>query len=289
MKRTGKILIYTLYTLAAVAFFLYYMFPSDLMRELLMEQVAQTQSNIHVTTDYIRPIIPPGLRLEPFEVSYGQMPIMQADHLNVRPELFSLLGDTKIFAFKGSLAGGQLKGRAELHAKAQRPQAKITLNLNRVPLDAMEIMNQWPNYQPEGELEAHINYDSRKGVGGTALVNLEVGAARISIDPPLMGLEALEFSQIKAELNVTRRMLQIKRCEASGSQVEGKITGSIIFRQPIEKSRITLAMTVKPQPAFIADHKNDMIGGLLASDRAQKRGVVLRFSGTLDNPRYVIR
>ncbi len=289
MNRTSKIFIYGIYSLVAMFFFLYYLFPSNLMRELLMEHVAQAQPDVHISIQQIHPIVPPGLKLEPFSVSYGQIPILHAEHLKVTPELFSLLSDSKKFAFKGSMGGGQLKGRAELYNKAKRPQAKIMLNLSSVPLDAIEILDQWPNYQPEGDLDAHINYDSLMGAGGTAVVDLEVGAARISIDPPLMGLEALEFSQITAVLNVTRRMLQIKRCEASGNQIQGKINGSIIFRQPMGNSRITLAVTIKPQPSFVADHKNDMIGGILASEKAQKRGVVFRFSGTLDNPRYVIR
>ena len=44
-----------------------------------------------------------------------------------------------------------------------------------------------------------------------------------------------------------------------------------------------------PQPAFLAEHKNDLIGGLMTSQTAQKRGMVFRISGTLDNPKYVMR
>jgi hypothetical protein len=67
------------------------------------------------------------------------------------------------------------------------------------------------------------------------------------------------------------------------------MTGSVIFRQPMGNSRLTLSCTVKPQPAFVAEHKNDLIGGLLASQTAQKRGMIFRVSGTLDNPKYTVR
>ena len=125
--------------------------------------------------------------------------------------------------------------------------------------------------------------------GGTAEVSLEISQAHITLDPPLMGLEGMEFSLIKAQLIVTPRMMQIRSCEANGDQFESKLTGSIVFRQPFEESRLTLSMTVKPQPAFLADHKNDMIGGLLSSGNAQKRGLIFRISGTLHNPNYVVR
>jgi hypothetical protein len=84
-------------------------------------------------------------------------------------------------------------------------------------------------------------------------------------------------------------MLQIRRCEATGNQLQGKLTGSIVFSKPFGNSRLTMSLTVKPLPGFVAQHKNDMIGGFFASDKAQKRGILLRLSGTLDHPSYRIR
>lgn len=126
-------------------------------------------------------------------------------------------------------------------------------------------------------------------MGGTADINTEIRPARISLENPFMGVETLEFTSISAQMTLTPRMLQIRNCDATGGQLESKLTGSIVFRQPMSNSRLTLSLTVKPLPAFIADHKEDMIGGLLASENAQKRGVVFRISGTIGNPRYVIR
>ena len=84
-------------------------------------------------------------------------------------------------------------------------------------------------------------------------------------------------------------MIQIKHCELSGPQVEGRITGSIVFRRPFQNSRLTLSCTIKPQPAFLADQKNSMIAGFLSSETARKRGIVLRIAGTVGKPSYVIR
>ena len=113
--------------------------------------------------------------------------------------------------------------------------------------------------------------------------------ASVALNPPLMGLERLEFSRIDSEITLTPRMMQIKHLTATGLQFEGKVTGSVIFRQPLGDSRVTLSCTVKPQPAFVAEHKNDLIGGLLASQTVQQRGMVFRISGTLDNPKTIMR
>ena len=275
--------------MVSVIVFLYVLFPSDLFREVLEERVAQVHPDILVMTETIQPTIPPGLKLEPIVVSYDDFPLLRSNYLKVTPNLFSLLTDPKVVHFKGPLGGGGFKGRGEFIRKGKRPQDKLTLNLNNVPVDVLEMFERWPEYRPSGELTGRINYDSLKGAGGTVEADVQVTPFRITLDPPLMGLETLDFSELKAQITMTPRMLQVRRCEASGNQLEGKLTGSIVFSRPFGNSRITMSLTVKPQPGFVAQHKNDVIGGFFASDKAQKRGILLRFSGTLDNPNYRLR
>ena len=57
----------------------------------------------------------------------------------------------------------------------------------------------------------------------------------------------------------------------------------------MEKSRLSLSCTLKPHAAFLAEHKNDMIGGLIGGASAQQRGIIIRIGGTLDNPSYAVR
>ncbi len=289
MKRTSKILIYGLYALVAGGVFLYLLFPSDLIKEIIAERLVQTRSDIQISTDTIRPTIPPGILFRPLVVSYANQSLLSSERAKLKLHLGSLFGDAKILSFDGPLGKGHFSGRAELTQKRNRAQNIVTVNLSGIPLESLDVIKQWPNYSPFGALEGQIAYDSLKGGTGTMEADLVISSARIVIDPPVMGLETLDFAEIRAEITATRRQLIIKRCEASGGQVEGRITGSIAFRQPMGNSRPNLSLTVKPQPAFIEEHKNDMIGGLLSSDKAQKRGVVFQISGTLDNPSYVIR
>lgn len=289
MNSTGKILLYGLYTLAAVCVFLYLLFPSQTISRMIVDRIARARPDVQVGIKDARPVFPPGLKLESLSVDFGDTPIIQMPFIKIMPALFSMLGSEKHIAFNGPLGHGSLKGLAELTSEGQRPQTKVVLNLTEVPLEAFEILRRWPNYQMTGDMTAYIDYDSRKGTNGTANVKMDITPAKIVFNPPLMGLTQMEFAQLGAEMTVTPRMVQIRRCEVSGTQIEGKITGAIIFRQPLKKSRLTLSCTLKPQPAFLADHKNDMIGGLIGSASAQQRGIILRISGTLDNPNYVVR
>jgi type II secretion system protein N len=289
MKSTSKIFLYTGFALAAVIIFLYLLFPSELFRDVLEERVAQINPDLMVVAETIRPTIPPGLKLQSVVISHTDFPVMRSDYLKVTPNLFSLLSDPKVFNFKGPLGSGDFRGRGEINRKTKRPQDKVTLNLNNIPVEVFEILERWPQYKPSGELSGRVNYDSLKGAGGTVEADVRITPLQIKLDPPLMGIETLDFSELKAQMTMTPRMLQIRRCEANGNQLEGKLTGSIVFSKPFGNSRVTMSLTVKPRPEFIAQHKNDIIGGFLASDKAQKRGILFRFSGTLDNPSYRVR
>lgn len=273
----------------AVIFFLYLLFPSELLRDVLQERIAQINPDLRVVTETIQPTIPPGLKLQPLAISYTDIPVLRSGYLKVTPKLFSLITNPKVFHFKGLLGSGEFRGRGEINRKSKRPQDKLMLNLNDIPVEMLEVTKLLPQYQPSGELSGRVNYDSLKGAGGTVEADVQIMPLRITLDPPLMGLEALDFSELKALMTMTPRMLQIRRCEAGGSQFEGKLTGSIVFSKPIGNSRLTLSLSVKPRPDFVAQHRNDMIGSFFASDKAQKRGLLLRFSGTLDNPSYRIR
>lgn len=289
MKHTRKIILYGLYTLVALGLFLYWRFPSQTVSQLIIAQIQQASPAIQVSIKDAYAAFPPGLKLEPVAVAYADLPIVNLDYLKVTPALLSILGSQKEFTFNGVMGRGTLKGSAELITDEQRPQTKIILNLNNVPIDYLEMLKQWPKYKIAGEMNAYVDFDSRKGTGGTTNVNLEITPAKIKFSTPVLGIEQLEFSQIQTEMTLTSRMLQIKRCDASGTQLEGKLTGSIVFRQPLQSSRLTLSCTLKPQASFLAEHRNDPIAAMLGSENAQKRGIIFRISGTLDNPSYVIR
>lgn len=288
MNRTGKIFLYILYAVLALVVFLYFRFPSELMKEILIARVSRLQPLAQLEIDSVRPSVPPGIKLESLTIIYDDMPVLRMDSLKITPHLLSMLGQNKRFSFKGALGDGKLRGTAEMATASSGEQVQGDLRFSQVPIEFLEILSQYPSFKPDGKMNGIISFDSAKG-GGSADISLEITPARIVLEPPLLDVKVLEFSLIKAQLAATPRMVQIRSCEAAGDQLEGKLTGAVVLRQPLANSRLTLSLTAKPQPTFIADHKNDMIGGLLASGNVQKRGLIFRISGTIDNPNYVIR
>ncbi len=289
MKRKSKIALYCLYTLLAVLFFLYVRFPSATVQELVSARIAQIDPLLEVRSRSVRPTLAAGLRFQPLTVSYDDMALCTLDNLKLTPELFALLRGRQNFDFHAPVGAGTIRGRVEMIPDPRQAQTRISVNFDSVPVELLDILKRYPAYRPSGNMNAHVEFDTRRGADGTAKLNLEIMPAKLSFAPPVMGLEQLDFTRVQAEMSLSSRMLQIRRWEAAGPQIDSRLSGSIVLRQPLGASRVTLACTVKPQAAFLAEHKNDMLGGLLASANAQNRGMVFRITGTLDHPSYTMR
>ena len=147
MKTSGKIFLYGLYTLAAVFVFVYLLFPSETVSEIIETRIAKANPNLQITLDKANPMFPPGLKMAPVEVAYSGIPVLHMDYLKVVPGMFSMIGNEKKVKFNGGLGRGSLKGHADLTMDNQRPQTKVTVNLDNVSTDALEVLDQWPAYQ----------------------------------------------------------------------------------------------------------------------------------------------
>jgi type II secretion system protein N len=282
-------MLYSIYTLMVLLFFLYIRFPSDTVMDLISAHLAATDPSIRVESAKISPTLIAGLRFEDVELSYGETRIFTAKQIKVTPELFNLLRNRRNFGFEGTIGQGSLKGRLEYLPKAQKPQTKLVANAVGIPIENLDILKQWSSYKAIGNLNGSMEYDSQKSGDGNAKINFEIMPTKLVFTPPIMGLEQLDFTQMKAELNLSSHMMQIRRWDAIGPQLETRLSGTMVMRQPFGSSRLTVACILKPQEAFLSEHKNDLLGGLLSAENAQSRGLVLRVSGTLDNPRYTMR
>lgn len=289
MNRSRKIVLYGLYTLAVVFFFLYVRFPSQAVQDYVTKKIHQSYPDIQLITEKVTPVFPFGLKMAPLTLSYSGTPVLRTDFATATVSLSSLFKKNKQIDYSGTIGNGSFKGWTEWSKIEKKSQVKSSLKFMNLAIESVDWVNRWPGYKPWGEMNASLDYDSRKGGTGSATVLIDIAQAGVLLNPALMGLEKIEVAQLQAEMVLTQKMLQIKRCDANGPQMTGKLVGSVMLREPIGSSRLTMSCTIKPEPAFIAEHKTDPIGGLLGSETAQQRGLVFRITGTLDTPNYTTR
>ena len=289
MRRSGKIALYPVFAVLVVLFFLYALFPSQLLRNFIVAQLSRKVPGLELNTAKVSPVLPLGLRLTPISISYQGMEILVSDHLTARLVVSSIFKSSRQIKFSTPVGGGRVDGNSDWHTTSENALNNLFVHVSDVPLEALAFLNCRDEYKPFGRLNAYIDFDRRRGGAGSTLIRANLYGSGLTFNPPLMGLTRVEFNQAQSEMNLTQRMLQIKQFEASGPQISGRLMGSVLLRQPLEQSRLTLSCMLKPEPTFFTEHKNDALGTLPGGDVARKRGFFIRISGTPANPNYLVR
>jgi hypothetical protein len=70
---------------------------------------------------------------------------------------------------------------------------------------------------------------------------------------------------------------------------EGKITGSIELRKPIENSQLNLTVNAKPRPELIARLQETIPQGFIDTRSLGTRGMNFRISGSVESPDVSLR
>ncbi|MGB5746529.1 MAG: type II secretion system protein GspN, partial [Desulfobacterales bacterium] len=114
MKPTKKTLLYTAYIIGLTVFFLYFLFPSDAVKDYVAYKISQGNPDISVTIDRVNPVLPPGIKLHAVGIAHGNKALIDLDSVKITPGLLSFFSSTKTARFKGRVKAGTVQGRAEI-------------------------------------------------------------------------------------------------------------------------------------------------------------------------------
>ena len=88
---------------------------------------------------------------------------------------------------------------------------------------------------------------------------------------------------------MNKQVFSLKRLEAKGGQVEGSLTGTIMIRKPMGKSRINLRGSFLPQEVLLASVQGILPGNLFKQGKMGDKGMPIRIYGTLEKPKFSFR
>jgi hypothetical protein len=87
---------------------------------------------------------------------------------------------------------------------------------------------------------------------------------------------------------VNRQVFSLRRLEAKGGQVEGSLTGTVMIRKPMGKSRLNLRGSFFPQEVLLAGIKDVLLGNFFKQQMGEK-GMPIRIFGTVERPKFSFR
>jgi type II secretion system protein N len=288
MKNTPKWLLYSIYVLVAIVFFIYYLFPSDKIKNYVTSGFNKLNRNINISIDHVSPAFPLGLKLYKVNFYHMDNTLLEAEQIKIVPNLLSLFRSKVIFFFKAKAYMGILEGKGEFIKNRPDQHVVIDGKFSKINIKEIPAVKQFIGRNLTGILEGNFTYHNDEKLGGTSEVRCVISDGEIELLKPVFKLENISFSKIEAEMTIGNQRLKVKRCIINAIPMDGNVSGLINLREPFEQSDLRLLGVIKPNQEFLAELGKGLPTNLLPKEIFSKRVVRIRIYGTLDEPRFFL-
>ncbi len=253
-----RVLGYILYGLLAFAVFLYLMFPYDLLRQRLVDQVSQGAMQLDIAR--MRPTFPPGVSLRHVRLvakrSTLANEVIQLQTLRAWPRWSSLLSQTKQVRFTGVLYNGRVSGDVHYDktngtAMWQSQAQFAALDVARYPL--LQALQENGKLAVQGRLHADVTAKvSARG-------QLEQGELSFQVTPAIFApgesaqlplRREIPCDTLKGAMTMTARQWKIENLTCQGDDVFVDVRGDVRPRRPLQESKLNLRMELRSDEAF---------------------------------------
>jgi type II secretion system protein N len=286
LKPSKITLLYTAYIVGLTIFFLWYLFPSDTLKDYLAYRLGQVNPDIDVTVDRISPVLPPGLKLHEVYISHQNMALFEVESLKIMPALGSLFSDTTTIDFKGRFYEGTLSGRAEISAAPEGRGIKVDSNFSGIQVQQMSALQQLSDHDIAGRLGGNIVYTNGR-TSGKLSGNLNMTNCRLELAAAIFNQDLFEFKNIATDLALQNRTLVISGFKATGNQLDLSLNGKVqLNKSEPAKNALNLTGTVTPHHVFMAKIEKDIPLNLLRKKNSGQKAISFKINGTLDDPGF---
>jgi len=289
MNKFRKWVLYPGYIIVVTAFFLYVLFPADAAMEYFSGYLGKHYPDYVVSADTIKPVFPPGLKLRAVSIAYRGDIWVDLEQLHIRPRYLSVFSPRKTVRFTARAYTGKLWGAIDFQKASGAYQMTAAADLKGIRLEENEYLQTLSGRKIAGRLDSTIAYGGDKGLDNSLDVNLHVKDGELGLTNPVFSINNLAFGKIDAELVVDSRSLKLKRCDIAGDQVDGEVTGVVLFRQPFERSRLEFKGNVTPHHLLMASLKKALPKSMLPSKKAGEKGFLVNLYATIEKPKFSLR
>ena len=285
MRLSKKTLTYTAYFIGVTVFFLYYLFPSDAVKNYVANRINRAVPGIDVTVDRVSPALPPGIKLHDIDIAHGSRALMNIDSVKVIPELLSLFSSKKTARFKGRVNAGDVNGWVQADNHDGRHTEKIEGTLSGIQVQNIPALEHVIAHKISGSLDGDFKIE-RTGPNQSMIGKFVLSDSRIDFDQPIFDQSSLGFKNIDADLSLNKGTLFIKGCRARGTQLDADISGSIALNRSGRGRALNLKGSVTAHPGLLARLGNSIPAALLQQKRAGKTAIAFSIRGTVESPEF---
>ena len=271
-KRIG----YGVYIISIGLFFLYTLFPTEALTAYLANQLSGGRPDLTVTIDRVKPLLPPGLKLQPLRYAFNGQPLFEFSQMSIWPELLAIFKSGSVYTFEGSAYGGRVAGEiGPFDADTGEPLG-LDARLSAFQIERIPALGRVVPQKLTGRLDGKLN----KGDGRQLNANLTAAKVGVQLRVPLFGLKVLNFETVTAELSFDGQRVALKQCIFKGSEMDGNLSGAVRLDGPGSAPTLNLKGTVSPHHAFLAKIENSLPAKMLKG----KDTIGFKLTGSIHSP-----
>lgn len=280
----GKIACF-FYLMAATVLFYFWLFPEAEVREFIERGAGRINPDLSIGVGDVRPSFPPSFIFRDVSLSYKGDPVADPAYIRVTPGLFSLFGRSPLFSFKSGISGGIIHGDCQF---MEDRGAHADVRVSGLKLENIDFLRAMSQHRLSGLLGGTLKVKS-DGADIQSDSNIVLSDITVTLAQPVLGMQAMQFDAVEADLSTTPRRIEIKACTMKGQEVAGEFTGHILVRQPYEKSLLNLNGFLKPQAAFIKKAGMSLPVETFMKNEPGEKGFPVRLTGSFQSPEIVFR
>lgn len=285
IKPSKKTLLYAAYIIGITVFFLYYLFPSEAVKDYVAYKMSRANPAISVTIDHVSPVLPPGIKLHDVGIAHGNKALIDLDSVKITPGLLSFFSSTKTARFRGRVNAGTVQGWAEVDSRGDQHTEKTEGTISGVQVQGIPALQRLSAHKISGNLGGDfmiVGTGPNRSITG----KLTLSDCRIDFDQPVIGLSSLGFSNIDADLVLHKGTLVIKKCSARGNQLDADISGTIALNRGGHQNALNLNGSITPHHALLAKIENSIPADFLRQKKAGKTAISFMIGGTVEVPNF---
>lgn len=288
MKNKKRLIFYIFWGLLVTLFFLYRLFPANLLKQALTSSMKSYTKDVRVDFKDIKPALPPGLKLFDVDIFYHDAEVFNADYVKLMPGLFSLIFGTKKITVDAASLGGNLHTAVTYKNIPGGPALSIKADIEEVQLEKLPVKDLFMGYDVKGSLDLKGEWDVAGQIVKKGEMEILLKTVNVAIKNRMIGIDSISFDTIEIEAVIKDNRVEIQKGDITGKETDGTVTGFIDLKIPFESSGLDLKGTIKPRPEFMKAIGKKFPVGLLFGKMNQKTGIPFSIGGTLSKPAFAM-
>ena len=241
---------YISYGILITVVFLYYLFPSETVRNYIVSAVTNNNPGINLSIDTTKIGFPPAIRCENLAVSSKDKrdSVFKADVVKMRPAFMNLLAGRLFLLLNANVYEGNVAAsvRFENRMSTEGPM-EVIIGLDNINIGKCPYLRNVSNRQTDGTLKGFLRLNGEQDKIMNSTGNAEFVLVNLSIRllKNIFGFDTLTFDRIEISMSLKNRILKMNEINFAGEQVNGTLKGNIFLQRKVAQSRLALKGNVE--------------------------------------------